>query len=195
MADLTEHVIINKWDNDINSAIVSVGGDTEGASGLPDYASIIREQLIAKNCPSAPVDGKEFILEGDSCIIEADENGCDPYNTEYAVGIKSGLNPGVLYLRLCTAVKNIEPVYVDLTRLMNGSISVEQVVKELLKNDKFVNNIKNEIAQDITVLQKEIANVHNIVTTKVDSKEVQIIIDETLDQIILTEEEINSIIK
>ena len=47
MASLTEHVMINKWDDDINNAIVSVGGNTEGSSGLPDYPDIIKSQLTS----------------------------------------------------------------------------------------------------------------------------------------------------
>lgn len=47
MASLTEHVMINKWDDDINNAIVSVGGNTEGSSGLPDYSDIIKSQLTS----------------------------------------------------------------------------------------------------------------------------------------------------
>lgn len=46
MGNLTEHVMINKWDDDINSAITDVGGDTYGSEGLPDYADIIRSQLV-----------------------------------------------------------------------------------------------------------------------------------------------------
>lgn len=49
MANLTKHVMINKWDNDINDAIVAVGGKTYGSGGLPDYADIIRTQLIASS--------------------------------------------------------------------------------------------------------------------------------------------------
>lgn len=47
MASLTEHVMINKWDDDINNAIVSVGGNTDGSSGLPDYPDIIKSQLTS----------------------------------------------------------------------------------------------------------------------------------------------------
>ena len=47
MADLTGHVMINKWDDDINHAITEVGGDTSDSSGLPDYADIIRNQLVS----------------------------------------------------------------------------------------------------------------------------------------------------
>ena len=49
MANLTKHVMINKWDNDINDAIVAVGGKTYGSGGLPDYADIIRSQLVASS--------------------------------------------------------------------------------------------------------------------------------------------------
>ena len=47
MANLTEHVMINKWDDDINRAITKVGGDTSGSEGLPDYAEIIETQLVS----------------------------------------------------------------------------------------------------------------------------------------------------
>lgn len=49
MANLTEHMMINKWDDDINSAITHVGGDTYGSEGLPDYADIIRSQLVSND--------------------------------------------------------------------------------------------------------------------------------------------------
>lgn len=49
MAGLTEHVLLNKWDDDINEAITAVGGDTSKSSGLPDYSKIIRTQLVANN--------------------------------------------------------------------------------------------------------------------------------------------------
>ena len=47
MASLTQHTMINKWDDDINEAITSVGGDTYGSSGLPDYPEIIKTQLVS----------------------------------------------------------------------------------------------------------------------------------------------------
>lgn len=47
MSDLLGHVVINKWDDEINGAIQEVGGDTSESSGLPDYAHIIRNQLIS----------------------------------------------------------------------------------------------------------------------------------------------------
>ena len=167
MANLTEHVILNKWDNDINDAIVAVGGDTQGSAGLPDYAKIIREQLVARGATPSPSPGVEFILEGDSCIIEADATGCDPYNTEYAVGIKSGLIPGVLYLRLCTAVKDIEPVYIDLQRLTGTQVDIDAIINELLNSNTF-----QEITQDIEILQE----------TKVDEEEVRVIVNNVLKE-------------
>lgn len=177
MANLTEHVIINKWDNDINDAITAVGGNTEGAGGFPDYAKIIREQLVAKGIGPEPEAGKEFILEGDSCVIEADDNGCDYYNTEYAIGIKTGLIPGTLYLRLCTAVKDIEPVYIDLTRVCGegGEVDIEKVIEEVLKSTEFIS------------LQDNINNVQNQITqlqeTKIEKDEVTIIINEAISDL------------
>lgn len=47
MGNLTEHVMLDKWDNDINSAITKVGGDTSNSEGLPDYADIIKTQLVS----------------------------------------------------------------------------------------------------------------------------------------------------
>lgn len=49
MANLTKHVMINKWDDDINNSIVAVGGKTKSSDGLPDYADIIRAQLVSNN--------------------------------------------------------------------------------------------------------------------------------------------------
>ena len=49
MANLMEHMMINKWDEEIGSAISHVGGDTYGSEGLPDYAEIIRTQLVAND--------------------------------------------------------------------------------------------------------------------------------------------------
>ena len=42
-------MMINKWDSDIKDAIQRVGGNPAGSGGLPDYAGIIRSQLIANN--------------------------------------------------------------------------------------------------------------------------------------------------
>ena len=49
MANLMEHMMINKWDEEIGSAITHVGGDTYSSEGLPDYAEIIRTQLVAND--------------------------------------------------------------------------------------------------------------------------------------------------
>ena len=47
MSDLLGHVVINKWDDDIRQAITDVGGNTEDCAGLPEYAELIRNQLIS----------------------------------------------------------------------------------------------------------------------------------------------------
>lgn len=49
MASLTEHVIINKLNDDINNAIKIIGGDVSNARGLQDYPDIIISQLISKD--------------------------------------------------------------------------------------------------------------------------------------------------
>lgn len=183
MANLTEHVILNKWDNDINDAIVSVGGNTQGSAGLPDYAKIIREQLVARGLTPAPEPGKEFILEGDSCIIEADVNGCDQYNTEYAVGVKSGLIPGVLYMRLCTAVNGIEPVYIDLQRLTGSSTDIDVIINELLNSNNFIESIKGEVIQEVTVLQENIEQIQEQITSIQDTMVDQTVYEQDMQEI------------
>jgi hypothetical protein len=173
MANLAEHVMMNKWDDDINNAIISVGGKTEGSSGLPDYANIIRNQLISKdNCIQ---NGKEILLEGDSCIIEADETGRDNYNTEYAIGVKTGLVPGTLYLRICTAVKDLEPIYIDLTRLNinDDLIDIDSIIAELLNSRNFMTQITNDISENISQDVESLVN--DIITENtMDSKGIDI---------------------
>ena len=66
MANLTAHVMINKWDDDINNAIIDVGGDTYGSAGLPDYANIIKTQLVSNEAV-----GKGIYQE----FLYLDENG------------------------------------------------------------------------------------------------------------------------
>lgn len=56
--------MLNKWDDDINEAIKDVGGNTYGSSGLPDYAGIIRSQLIAKN--NAGIECQDFLFINDN---------------------------------------------------------------------------------------------------------------------------------
>lgn len=72
MSGLTEHVMINKWDDDINEAIQHVGGDTTNSSGLPDYADIIRTQLVSNRIVGEGVyDNWLFGAENTNNIWEA----------------------------------------------------------------------------------------------------------------------------
>lgn len=49
MASLLEHVMINKLGDDLNAAILAVGGDTSSVDHIMDYPEIIRNQLINRN--------------------------------------------------------------------------------------------------------------------------------------------------
>lgn len=49
MASLLEHVMINKLGDDLNAAILAVGGDTSSVDHIMDYPEIIRNQLVNKN--------------------------------------------------------------------------------------------------------------------------------------------------
>ena len=158
MASLTEHVMINKLGDDLDSAITFVGGDTTGVDNIMQYPAIIREQLSASGINF----NKSIILEGDSAVIIADSEGRDSYNTEYAIGEKTGLNPGAYYIRICTAVKDIEPVYIDLTPVIdlvsNGeSIDIDAIVERVIKSPEIVKVIQNEINNQIYDLEKRIS--------------------------------------
>lgn len=158
MASLTEHVMINKLGDDLDSAITFVGGDTTGVDNIMQYPAIIREQLSASGINF----NKSIILEGDSAVIIADSEGRDSYNTEYAVGEKTGLNPGAYYIRICTAVKDIEPVYIDLTPVIdlvsNGeSVDINTIVDRVINSPEIVKVIQNEINNQIYDLEKRIS--------------------------------------
>lgn len=158
MASLTEHVMINKLGDDLDSAITFVGGDTTGVDNIMQYPAIIREQLSASGINF----NKSIILEGDSAVIIADSEGRDSYNTEYAVGEKTGLNPGAYYIRICTAVKDIEPVYIDLTPVIdlvsNGeSVDIDTIVDRVIKSPEIIKVIQNEINNQIYDLEKRIS--------------------------------------
>lgn len=170
MANIMEHVLINKLGDDLDSAITFVGGDTSNVSNIMQYPQIIRNQL---GCGTQL--GKELILEGDSCIIEADEQGRDYYNTEYAVGEKTGLNPGTLYLRICTAVKGIEPVYIDLTRVSGGgsSIDIDQIVNKVLAKIDLSDIVEsNQLTNKITaIVDAELSEVYSKINEKAPKDE------------------------
>lgn len=158
MASLTEHVMINKLGDDLDSAITFVGGDTTGVDNIMQYPAIIREQLSASGINF----NKSIILEGDSAVIIADSEGRDSYNTEYAVGEKTGLNPGAYYIRICTAVKDIEPVYIDLTPVIdlvsNGEpVDIDTIVDRVIKSPEIVKVIQDEINKQIYDLEKRIS--------------------------------------
>lgn len=137
MASLVEHAMINKLGDDLDSAITFVGGDTSSVTNIMQYPEIIKQQLSSSGINL----NSSIILEGDSCVILSDEDGRDYFNTEYASGIKTGLNPETYYVRICTAVKDIEPVYIDLTPITNligsgelpGDIDLDAIVKAVLK--------------------------------------------------------------
>lgn len=137
MAGLLEHVMINKLGDDLDEAITLVGGNTSGVTNIMQYPLIIKDQLTAGDAPAIPK--KELILEGDTCIIKSDENGYDIYNTQYASGTKTGLNPNTLYIRICTAVKGIEPIYIDTTPLSEiiGDIDMENIINEVIGSIPF----------------------------------------------------------
>lgn len=135
MASLTEHVMINKLINSVSNAIVEVGGDISEVSQPIHYADVIREQLIS----SESTLNKEIILDGYSCIIESNDKGEDYYNTEYYVGCKTGLKPETLYLRICPAVVNGTPIYIDLTRItvengFDAESLTEEDINSIIKN-------------------------------------------------------------
>ena len=160
MASLTEHVMINKLGDDLDDAITFVGGDTSNVSHIMQYPRIIREQLSANN-----IHGDELILEDDTCIIIATNDGRDEYNTRYASGVKSGLIPNSYYLRICTAVQDIEPIYVDLSPIMDQISSEDDIQTIFNKLESIENRIEileqsekddiNEIASKVTDIVKD----------------------------------------
>lgn len=160
MASLTEHVMINKLGDDLDDAITFVGGDTSNVGHIMQYPQIIREQLSANN-----IHGDELILEDDTCIIIATDDGRDEYNTRYASGVKSGLIPNSYYLRICTAVQDIEPIYVDLSPIMDQISSEDDIQTIFNKLETIENRIEileqsekddiNEIASKVTDIVKD----------------------------------------
>ena len=196
MASITEHVMINKLGDDLDSAITFVGGDTSNVTNIMQYPQIIRDQL---GCGMQP--RKEIILEGDSCIIEADEQGRDVYNTEYAIGEKTGLNPGTLYLRLCTAVKDIEPVYIDLTRISSGSdADIEAIINQIIDdklNDYVTKSDVASINDRLVVLEKkDEQDLEYIIRQVIESDTIQntFISHNEMDEMILDEDQLEDIL-
>ena len=111
---------------------------------------------------------KEVIVEEDNYIIIADEEGRDYYNTNYAKGIKTGLEPGSMYIRICTAVKDKDPIYIPLDTLIKnlptgeiGDINeiVNQVINSSIFNanlEKAIDNKVNDITEQVTTIESQI---------------------------------------
>ena len=103
MAGLVEHVMINKLNDDLDSAITFAGGDTSGVTNIMQYPQIIREQLGSGNIPTS----KSIILEGDSCIITSSPEGWDEYNTDYVLQCCWRGDKAVGYMRLPQISQNL----------------------------------------------------------------------------------------
>lgn len=196
MASLTEHVMINKLGDDLDEAITFVGGDTSNVSHIMQYPQIIREQLSAGKIDL----NKSIILEGDSCIIIADSEGRDQYNTEYAIGEKSGLNPGAYYIRICTAVKDIEPVYIDLTQIIGSNdpsdIDVQELINRVVDVEKDITDIEtsvSNITERVNILEKtESDNLDEIVNKVSDriTDDVTIEVTKTIEDTFVSDTEL-----
>lgn len=181
MASLLEHTMINKLDKELGDAIREVGGNIDNVDNISQYPNIIREQLSSNGINLT----KNIILEGDSCIIIADEEGRDVYNTEYATGEKTGLNPGAYYIRICTAVKGVEPVYIDCTPISNGNmpgdVDIQDIINRLYETETQIEYLDKRV----DYLEKaESDNIDEIVE-KVSDK----ITDEVTDDVTKTIEE------
>lgn len=187
MAGLVEHVMINKLGDDLDDAITFVGGDTSEVHNIMQYPRVIREQLMAGKIDL----NKSIILEGDSCVIIADAEGRDQYNTEYATGIKTGLNPGAYYIRLCTAVSDIEPVYIDLTPIFSdieiGGLDIDEVVSRVISSNEIKVAIQNEVNKVLSkyALQSDLDEIEERVSALENWE---------MPESGLTEEEVNNII-
>ena len=184
MASLTEHVMINKLGDDLDDAITFVGGDTSNVSHIMQYPQIIREQLSANN-----IHGDELILEDDTCIIIATDDGRDEYNTRYASGVKSGLKRNSYYLRICTAVQDIEPIYVDLSPIMD-QISSEDDIQTIFNK---LENIENRI-EILEQSDKEDINEIALKVTDIVKDEVTIEVTKTIEQTFVSDTELNDMI-
>lgn len=191
MASLTEHVMINKLGDDLDDAITFVGGNTSSVTNIMQYPQIIREQLSASN-----IHGDELVLEDDTCIIIATDDGRDEYNTRYASGVKTGLNPGAYYIRICTAVEDIEPVYIDLTPVTDliqsggGIVNIDTIVKKVIESPE----IKTAINQEIQSHLEDINNRLTVLENKehLTTDDVQDLINSSLTNYV-TKDELNDI--
>ena len=70
MANLLEHVMINKLGDDLSEAITEVGGDVSEIDNIMDYPEYIKNNL------TAGVPGESVLLqEGAGVIIKKNGNG------------------------------------------------------------------------------------------------------------------------
>lgn len=160
--------MINKLGDDLDSAITFAGGDTSSVTNIMQYPEIIRQQLSSSGVNL----NSSIILEGDSCVIKSDEDGRDHFNTEYASGIKTGLNPETYYVRICTAVKDIEPVYIDMTPITNligtgelpGDIDMDAIVEAVLKE---ISSEHFATSEDLEKVSKSVSSLES----RIDSLE------------------------
>lgn len=157
MASLTEHVMINRFSDDLDDAIRSVGGNTESVVNITQYPDIIRQQLHAY----LPIEIDKYILEDVTCVIHTNENGEDTYDTEYASGVMTGLSPDTLYIRICTTIKDLEPIYIDMTPVLAEATAgdINAVIVEIFKNPSFVSNINDIISEYMNNWKNDINNV------------------------------------
>lgn len=155
MARLVEHVMINKLEDDLDSAITFVGGDTSNVNNIMQYPSIIREQLTANGSTNCDM---LAIVQSCSGIIRSDSNGCDIFDTPYGRIIKDALDPNELYIRICVLnkisksaedVNPIYPIYIDLTLLFDdikmGDIDIDEVVSRIISSNEIKAAIRDEV--------------------------------------------------
>lgn len=106
------------------------------------------------------------ILKGD--VIEASKEGTDNYENDNfpGVGIKSGLEPGELYIRIFTASRQ-EPIYINCDRLGgNGSIATIEYEGESTNTINVeVDNINHTISAEIVGLGDGVINENNLSTS------------------------------
>lgn len=140
---------------------------------------------------------KEVIVEEDNYIIIADSLGRDYYNTRYATGVKTGLEPGSMYIRLCTAVKNIEPIYISLDTLVknlpSGDVNIEEITEDVINSKIFNEKLKNEIDNSLLDINDLIqTNATDIIMIKDTTNTLSNTIEEIDNKIINIENVLNN---
>jgi chromosome segregation ATPase len=168
--------------NDQTANIAAVNNEVEKVSRVTGQLSlnvINLESKIEELTGIAEGELKEVIVDEDNYIIFADSQGRDYYNTRYASGIKTGLEPGSMYIRICTAVKNIDPIYIPLDPLIKnlptgegGNVNINEIVNEVLKSPIFDAKLENkvgsviddailEVTAEVNKLDKHVSDLDN----------------------------------